>query len=255
MVRLMLSDELWSKLRTIMRQNGVYDKSHLRLTVEAILYRMRVGCPWRDLPLYFGKWNSIYKKFNYWSKNNKLMNVFNCLITEPNFENEFIDGSFIKAHQHSTGAAGSYHQHIGRSKGGNTTKIHMTVDSDGMPIKFCLSAGNVNDSTMATSIIDNLAFTNNVIADKGYDSEALRQYIFNLGATPVIPRKINSKIGNDNMDWGLYKLRHKVENIFARLKHYRAIATRYDKLAENYASTVALACAFIWLPRAIVNSP
>ena len=65
MTRLMLSDELWSKLRTIMRQNGVYDKSHLRLTVEAILYRMRVGCPWRDLPAYFGKWNSIYKKFNY----------------------------------------------------------------------------------------------------------------------------------------------------------------------------------------------
>lgn len=61
MVRLMLSDELWSKLRTIMRQNGVYDKSNLRLTVEAILYRMRVGCPWRDLPVFFGKWNSIYK--------------------------------------------------------------------------------------------------------------------------------------------------------------------------------------------------
>ena len=253
MTRLMLSDELWSKLRTIMRQNGVYDKSHLRLTVEAILYRMRVGCPWRDLPAYFGKWNSIYKKFNYWSKNNKLIQIFNGLITSPNFTNEFIDGSFIKAHQHSTGAAGNYHQHIGRSKGGNTTKIHMIVDSDGMPIKFCLSAGNVNDSTMATSIITDLTSTNNVIADKGYDSEALRDYISDLGAKPVIPRKVNSKIGNSDMNWNLYKLRHKVENIFARLKHFRAIATRYDKLAENYASMVALACAFIWLPKAVMG--
>lgn len=251
MVRLMLSDELWSKLRTIMRQNGVYDKSNLRPTVEAILYRMRVGCPWRDLPSNFGKWNTIYKKFNYWSKNNKLMNTFNCLITDPNFENKFIDGSFIKAHQHSTGAVGTYHQNIGRSKGGNTTKIHMAVDSDGMPINFCLSAGNVNDSTMATSIITNLASTDNVIADKGYDSEALREYISALGATPVIPRKVNSKTGNGDMNWGLYKLRHKVENIFARLKHYRAIATRYDKLSVNYASMVALACAFIWLPKAL----
>ena len=251
MVRLMLSNELWSKLWTIMRQNGVYDKSNLRLTVEAILYRMRVGCPWRDLPADFGKWNSIYKKFNCWSKNNKLMNIFNCSITDPNFENEFVDGSFIKAHQHSTGAAGTYHQHIGRSKGGNTTKIHMAVDSNGMPIKFCLSAGNVNDSTMATSIITDLTVTNNVIADKGYDSEALRDYIYAFGATPVIPRKINSKIGNSGINWDLYKLRHKVENIFARLKHFRAVATRYDKLAENYASMVALACAFIWLPKAV----
>ena len=106
MVRLMLNDELWSKLWTIMRQNGVYDKPSLRQTVEAILYRMRVGCPWRDLPSDFGNWNSIYKKFNYWSKNNILMSIFYCLITDPDFENKFVDGSFIKAYQHSTGATG-----------------------------------------------------------------------------------------------------------------------------------------------------
>ena len=64
MARLMLSDELWSKLRTIMRQQGIYDKPDLRLMVEAMLYRMRVGCPWRDLPVEFGGWNSIYQKFN-----------------------------------------------------------------------------------------------------------------------------------------------------------------------------------------------
>ena len=67
MARLMLSDELWSKLRTIMRQQGIYDKPDLRLMVEAMLYRMRVGCPWRDLPAEFGSWNSIYQKFNRWS--------------------------------------------------------------------------------------------------------------------------------------------------------------------------------------------
>ena len=64
----------------------------------------------------------------------------------------------------------------------------------------------------------------------------------------MIPRKSNSTIGNDEMDWKLYKYRHLVENIFARLKNYRAIATKYDKLKRNYASMVALACAFIWLP-------
>jgi len=237
-----------------MRQNGVYFKPKLRLTVEAIFYRMRVGCPWRDLPSKFGKWNSIYKKFNYWSKNNKLIKIFESTISNPNFEHEFIDGSFIKAHQHSTGAASNTCEEIGRSKGGNTTKIHMSVDSNGMPIKFCLSAGNVNDSTMAPRLLSNLS-SECLIADRGYDSEYLRNLIVSQGVRAIIPRKKNSRIGNFDIDWGLYKLRHKVENIFARLKHFRAIATRYDKLAINYEANVALACAFLWLQRSIVNSP
>jgi transposase len=87
-----------------------------------------------------------------------------------------------------------------------------------------------------------------MIADKGYDSEPLRIQIREKGSVPIIPRKQNSTIGNDEMDWCLYKYRHLVENVFARLKHFRAIATRYDKLKRNYESVIALACAFIWLP-------
>ena len=71
MARLMLTDELWSKLRIIMRQHGIYDKSNLRMIAEGILYRMRVGCPWRDLPSKFGFWNSIYQQFNRWSSKDK----------------------------------------------------------------------------------------------------------------------------------------------------------------------------------------
>ena len=86
------------------------------------------------------------------------------------------------------------------------------------------------------------------LADKGYDSEPLRVQIRDQGAVPVIPRKTNSNIGNDDMDWCLYKYRHLVENVFARLKHFRAIATRYDKLKRNFEASVALAYAFLWLP-------
>lgn len=86
-----------------------------------------------------------------------------------------------------------------------------------------------------------------MIADKGYDSEELRDLVRAKSSVPVIPGKSNPLIGNDDMDWGLYKSRHLVENIFARLKHFRAIATRYDKLKRNYASMVALACEIIWL--------
>jgi len=87
-----------------------------------------------------------------------------------------------------------------------------------------------------------------MIADKGYDSEELREIIRKKSSTPIIPRKSNSKTGNDDMDWALYKYRHLVENLFARIKYFRAIATQYDKLKRNYASMMALACGYLWLP-------
>lgn len=87
-----------------------------------------------------------------------------------------------------------------------------------------------------------------MIADKGYESEAIREQIEKKGAKAVIPRKSNSVIGNADMDWALYRYRHLVENAFARLKQFRALATRYDKLKRNYESTVAMACGILWLP-------
>ncbi len=248
MPRLMLIDEHWSKLRMIMHEHGIYDKPNLRKTVEGILYRMRTGLPWRDLPSFFGKWISIYQQFNRWSSKNKLMAIFKSLVQEPDLEWEFIDGSIVKAHQHSTGAASEEEQAIGKSVAGNTTKIHMAVEACGLPIDFDITGGEVHDCKVAPEFFAKLPDADYMIADKGYDSEELRELIRAKSSVPVIPRKSNSTIGNNDMDWGLYKYRHLVENIFARLKHFRAIATRYDKLKRNYASMVALACGFIWLP-------
>ncbi len=71
MSRLMLNDELWSKLKKILLQEAIYNKRNLRMAVEGMLDRMRVGCPWRDLPKAFGCWNFIYKRFNAWSLSSK----------------------------------------------------------------------------------------------------------------------------------------------------------------------------------------
>lgn len=81
-----------------------------------------------------------------------------------------------------------------------------------------------------------------IVADKGYDSERIREQIEAKGSKAVIPRRRNSVKGNANLDRGLYRYRHLVENDFARLKHYRAVASRYDKLKKNYESVVAMAC-------------
>ena len=244
----MLSDEHWSKLRKIMRENGIYLKPKLRLTVEGIFYRMRVGCPWRDLPPEFGKWDSIYQTFNRWSGKGKITKIFKSLVIDPDVEWEFIDGSYVKAHQHSTGAATQENEGIGLSRAGNTTKIHMAVESGGLPIHFIITGGEVHDNKAAPGLIMELPKADYVIADRGYDCEATRNLIKESGAMPIIPRKKNSKIGNDDIDWCLYKYRHLVENVFARLKHFRAIATRYDKLKRNFEGMVALASAFLWLP-------
>jgi len=248
MPRLMLTDEHWSKLRSIMREHGIYDKPTLRKTVEGILYRMRTGLPWRDLPSFFGVWISIYQQFNRWSSKNKLTGIFKSLVQEPDLEWEFIDGSIVKAHQHSTGAVGADDQAIGKSVAGNTTKIHLAADAHGLPIDFVITGGEVHDCKVAPEFIAQLPSAAYTIADKGYDSEELRELIREKSSTPIIPRKSNSTIGNDDIDWGLYKYRHLVENIFARIKHFRAIATRYDKLKRNYESMVALACGSMWLP-------
>ncbi|WP_454870231.1 IS5 family transposase [Pseudomonas lini] len=238
---------LWSKLEKILLQESIYNKRDLRKTVEGMLYRMRVGCPWRDLPKAFGCWNSIYKRFNAWSAGGKWLRVFKVLVNEPDLEWEFIDGSYIKAHQHSAGAASSDTEAIGKSRAGNTTKIHLAVDAYGLPIEFVITGGEVNDCTAAPELIAKLPHAGAIVADKGYDSERIREQIESKGSKAVIPRRRNSVKGNADLDRGLYRYRHLVENAFARLKHYRAVASRYDKLKRNYESVVAMACGVLWL--------
>ena len=160
----------------------------------------------------------------------------------------FIDGSYAKAHQHSAGAASGNDEAIGKSRAGNTSKIHLAVDAHGLPIEFEITGGQINDCTQAPALIAKLPEAETIVADKGYDSERVRQQVEQQGAKAVIPRKRNSVKGNADLDRGLYRNRHLVENAFARLKHYRAVASRLDKLKRNYESVVAMACAFLWLP-------
>lgn len=247
MPRTMLNDQHWSKLTTIFRHFNIYLKLNLRNFIEAILFRIRTGCPWRDLPQEFGKPNSIFKKYNRWSKKNKLMNIFKLSSQHADKEWIFIDGSHVRAHQHS---AGIKNQDISKSIGGNSSKIHLAIDSNGNPIEFIISDGTSHDMKIAPDLVSKLDLSESemLCADKGYDSKSLRKQIQDSKTKPNIPRKSNTKSSNDHMDWYMYKIRHLVENSFCRLKQFRGIATRYDKLKRNYQSAVALACIFIWLP-------
>jgi transposase len=159
----------------------------------------------------------------------------------------FADGSYVRAHQHASGARRGEEKAIGRSCGGLTTKIHICADAHGNPIDFKITGGEVHDAKVAKQLIDMLEKTEYFIADKGYDSDVIRGDARIAGIKPVIPRRSNSDKLNPDFDAHLYKMRHLVENLFARLKHFRSIATRFEKLARNFKSLLYIACMWIWV--------
>ncbi|WP_347455412.1 IS5 family transposase [Acinetobacter thermotolerans] len=254
MPRTMLTGQHWSKLETIFRNFRIYLKQNLRNFIEAILFRIHTGCLWRDLPAAFGKPSSIFKKFSRWSKDNKLLKIFKLISSDADLEWGFIDASHVRAHQHATGIR---YQAISKSIGGNSSKIHLAVDSNGTPVQFLIEDGTTHDVKVAGNLVNSIDLNETKIlcADKGYDSELLRKQIESTGTKANIPKKSNTLSNNDHMDWYLYKIRHLIENAFARLKQFRRIATRYDKLKRNYENSVVLVCIFIWLPLLNVNKP
>ncbi|WP_345195508.1 IS5 family transposase, partial [Kistimonas scapharcae] len=185
MPRLMLTDEYWLKLTTIFSQVNIYNKPDLRLNVEGMLYRIRVGCPWRDLPSQFGYWNSVFKKFNAWSARGKWLKIFEIAAHDPDMEWLFMDGSYVRAHQHSAGAATEDAEAIGKSRGGNTTKIHLSVDACGLPVAFEITGGEVHDCSAAPVLLAKTSDAETVIADRGYDSQLVRDQVVEQGGKPV----------------------------------------------------------------------
>ena len=169
MSRTMLNDQHWSKLETILRNFDIYLKRNLRNFIEAILYRIRTGCPWWDLPPDFGNPNSIFKKYSRWSKHNKLIKIFKLISKHTDREWIFIDGSHIRVHQYS---AGLKDQGISKSIGWNSSKIHLAVDSYGNPIEIMITNGTTHDVKAAPELVAkwDLEETKSLCTDKGYDS-------------------------------------------------------------------------------------
>lgn len=133
------------------------------------------------------------------------------------------------------------------SRGGKTTKIHAVVDALGNPIHVHLTAGNLHDSKEAVTALDDVPLEGSVVlADKAYGSKDIRCFIDASGASYCIPPKSNEN-NPWHCDWWLYKERHLVECFFQKLKQFRRIATRYDKLAKRFLAFVQLGCIMVWL--------
>lgn len=136
---------------------------------------------------------------------------------------------------------------VGRTKGGLNTKIHAIVDGLRNPVAFLLSPGNDNDSIHAIELMDMTDISSsNILGDKAYGTKEILAYIHGHGATVVIPPKSNTK-EPWTVDYYLYKERHLVECFFQKLKWFRRIAARFDKLDKPFLSFVYIAAIMIWL--------
>jgi transposase len=134
---------------------------------------------------------------------------------------------------------------IGRTKGGRNTKLHAVCDEKGRPCVLLLTPGNVHDCKVAQRCIEALPPSAKLVADKGYDSQALREWLQERGTEPVIPPRRNRKIQYD-YDKVVYKQRNVVERMFCRFKDWRRIATRFDRNLKNFMGAICIAAAVIW---------
>lgn len=134
---------------------------------------------------------------------------------------------------------------MGRSRGGLTSKIHALVDAEGRPVTLRLTGGQVADCVEAEVLIDGLGQGDILLADKGYDSNAIRAKAAQRKAWANIPPKANRK-GTFAFSRWVYRQRNLVERFFNRIKQFRGIATRYDKRPENYMAAVKLVATRIW---------
>ena len=140
---------------------------------------------------------------------------------------------------------GHFKQDIGRSKGGLTIKIHAVVDALGNPVRILLTAGNVNDIVPAPILLEGL-LGEKLLADKAYDANKLIEFALQQQMEVVIPPTAQRLVQRD-YDRHVYKERHLVECFFEKLKEFRRIATRYDKLSITFRAAVMIAACLIWL--------
>lgn len=134
---------------------------------------------------------------------------------------------------------------MGRSRGGFSTKVHLSAEALGNPLRIALTGGQAHDLTQAEALLPPEPMEA-VIADKGYDAAWFLEVIEERGAMPVIPPRSNRKTPRE-YDAHRYKERHLVECLISKIKYYRRVFSRFDKLAQSYLGFLHFVSALIWL--------
>ena len=218
-----------------------------KIFLEAVYFIMRTGAQWIELPKYYGKYKSVHDRFISWVKKGIWNDLLSFFSKDYDGESFMIDGTIARAHACASGYGKGQQeeQALGRSKGGFSTKIHALVDALGLPIKFILTPGQSSEIKQAPELIKGIKDAN-ILGDKAFDCDEFVNQIISQNCTPVIPPRENRIVKRD-VDYTLYKERHLIECFFSKLKHFRRIFSRFDKMAEAYMGFLAFASTIIWL--------
>ena len=254
-----LTDAQWEVLAPLIeacRPPYKTDHHDLRRTIEAIVWRHHNGAKWRQIPAELGPWWMAAQTFSRWSR----LGVWERLL-EPVQRHgvdvggmAFLDGTSIRAHHKAAGAAkkgdpqrsATCVRRLAVRARGYGTKACVIADGSGRAIGFALAPGQAHELPLAPLLLTLLSLIPAwIVADHGYASHAFRDLIWGLGARPAIPAKRN-EAPVACPAW-IYVNRNRVERLWARLKEWRAVATRYEKTACSFMGVLCMAATIDWI--------
>ncbi|WP_444545384.1 IS5 family transposase [Streptomyces hydrogenans] len=302
-----LSDAEWERLRPFLpvsnRRCGRW-RDH-RQVIDGILHRVRTGVQWRDLPERFGSWKTVYERHRLWSADGTWERLLQQVQAAADAPGEIdwdisVDSTIVGAHQHAAGArtdpppapgskgveerehqdeavaesarppggGGAGGESLGRSRGGFTSKLHLSADGRCRPLSLIVTPGQRADCTQFIAVLEKIRVLrpglgrprkkpDSLAADRAYSNGPVREYLRRRGIRHTIPEKSDSQAARrrkgthggrpPGFDEDRYKKRNTVERAINRMKQFRAVATRYDKRGYVFLGTATAAAVAIWL--------
>jgi transposase len=283
-----VSDEQWAFLEPLIPKStattGRPPADH-RTMLNGIIWIMRAGAPWRDLPFeQFGSWVTVYAYLRRWRDDGTWDTIFQSLQDRRGKRGDIdwdlgcIDGSIVRAARCAGGALkDSCKRHpqepqdhaLGRSRGGFTSKFHLMTDGNGLPLGFIVSAGQRNDSIVFEAAMDSVSAIlqrrgrprrrpKQLAGDKGYSYPRIREWLRSHGITAVIAQRDDQRKRHKGrpieFDKELYRRRCVIEQCIGWLKECRRVATRFEKLAVNFVVMIKVAIIQRYLRLEFINS-
>lgn len=260
-----LSDAAWERLESLLPppRQGVGRPPHdSRQIINGILWILRTGAPWRDLPERYGPWRTVASRFYRWRQ----AGLWDRLPAPGGRSGPTgLAGSLCgrdhcprpSARRGGAGGKNPAAQALGRSRGGWSTKVHLRAEGHGKPFTLLLTPGESHEAPWFPRLMEQGAIARagrgrprrlpcRVVGDKGYSSQAIRRYARQRGIRVTIPHKSNEG-RRGPFDRAIYRQRNLVERLINRFKQFRRLATRYEKLAANYQAMWVIVAILLWL--------